>query len=112
MLISRRRGAAPSFLDRAAPTGYAIAEYTPPQPSVETLDEEYGPLDDDVWQCDRSLRSVRDERWKFIEGSDGTADLYDLRADPDESAPVEGPSGEYADIEAASEQRLRDLGCL
>jgi arylsulfatase A-like enzyme len=111
---------------------YVIAEYTSPQPSVETLEEEYGPLEDQVRQYDRSLRSIRTGRWKYIEGSDGVEELYDLRTNPDESTPVEdadartelrdalearrgdirGPSGENADIDEASAQRLRDLGYL
>lgn len=111
---------------------YAIAEYTSPQPSVKTLDEEYGPLDDEVWRYDRALRSVRSDRWKFIEGSDGTTELYDIRSDPDESNPIDdddvasassdvldnrrgpldGPNTDYADIDEASRERLEDLGYL
>ena len=122
---------APSLID-ADDREHAIAEYTSPQPSVETLDEEYGPLDEDIWQYDRSLRSIRTSRWKYIEGSDGTEELYDLHADPSESTPVDaadarselpdilearrgelrGPSREQADIDESSAQRLRDLGYL
>ncbi|WP_380677663.1 sulfatase-like hydrolase/transferase [Salinigranum sp. GCM10025319] len=111
---------------------YAIAEYTSPQPPVDTLNEEYGPLNDSVWRFDRALRSVRSERWKFVEGSDGETELYDLRADSDESDPVDDemiasrlrdvldtrrgplddPGTESADIDEASKERLQDLGYL
>jgi arylsulfatase A-like enzyme len=111
---------------------YAIAEYTSPQPSVEVLDEEYGPLDDDVWRYDRALRSVRSDQWKFIEGSDDETELYDLRNDLNESEVIDdetvevalrdvldarrgslsGPGTEYADIDEASKERLQDLGYL
>lgn len=123
---------APSLLGNDDSSEYAIAEYTTPQPSIETLDDEYGPLGDDVWQYDRALRAIRNDRWKYIEGSDGLAELYDLHADPDESTPVEngnvqnelqdeletrrgtlhGPSTEYADIDAANREQLQDLGYL
>ncbi|MEF8973813.1 MAG: sulfatase, partial [Haloarcula sp.] len=62
---------APSLVGDAEPDAQAIAEYTSPQPSVETLAEEYGPLDPEVRRYDRALRSVRTARWKYIEGSDG-----------------------------------------
>ena len=123
---------APSLVDSSAETEYTIAEYTAPQPSVETLDEEYGPFSDDIWRYDRALRSIRNERWKFIERSDRTADLYDLHTDPDELTPIEnsdlqttlqdvletrrgaltGPSSKYADIDTGIKQQLRDLGYL
>lgn len=111
---------------------YAIAEYASPQPSVDKLDEEYGPLDSDIWGYDRALRSIRSKRWKLIEGSDGKTEFYDLKADPDESelinrenAKVElqqtlknrrgklgFPDTEPADINSANKERLQDLGYL
>jgi len=124
-------GTAPSLLDPAASIEYTIAEYTSPQPSVETLEEEFGPLSDEVRQYDRALRAIRTERWKYVERSDGTDDLYDLRAGPGESTPVDdeartelrdvlescrgalrGPDRGHADVGGANEQRLRDLGYL
>jgi arylsulfatase A-like enzyme len=111
---------------------YVIAEYTSPQPSVQTLDEEYGPLDDDVWQYDRALRSIRTEQWSYIEGSNGSAELYDRRLAPAEMKPTDDPAvvktlrerletsrgsladpdTQYVDIDDASAERLRDLGYL
>lgn len=111
---------------------YAIAEYASPQPSVDKLDEEYGPLDSDVWRYDRALRSVRSDRWKVVEGSDGTTEIYNLRNDPNESepisqedgqvalqrvletrrGPIESTSSESADIRSVNKKRLQDLGYL
>jgi len=125
-------GTAPSLVDENEPTNYAIAEYTAPQPSVETLDEEYGPLSDDSWQYDRALRAIQTGRWKYIEASDGTFELYDLQSDPDELTPatnddvlaklrdvletrrgsLEGPDSDYTDIKARNREQLRDLGYL
>jgi arylsulfatase A-like enzyme len=111
---------------------YAIAEYTTPQPSVRTLDKEYGPLDESVWIYDRSLRSIRSEEWKYIEGTDGFTALYDLCSDPNEVDPIENEEVEnelsellndrrgslttaFSDSRAIDETRtkqLRDLGYL
>jgi arylsulfatase A-like enzyme len=127
-------GTARSLVGDAEPDAQAIAEYTSPQPSVETLAEEYGPLDPEVRRYDRALRSVRTARWKYIEGSDGRAELYDLGSDPGETDSVENPGvraelrerleaargeltgpsagAEYADLDGANAERLRDLGYL
>jgi arylsulfatase A-like enzyme len=127
-------GTASSLVGNAEPDTHLLAEYSSPQPSVETLAEEYGPLNPDVRRYDRSLRSIRTTRWKYIEGSDGTTELYDLRDDPWEATPIDnsdvqadlqerleeyrgplaGPSveSEYADINRGNAQRLRDLGYL
>ncbi|HET7324158.1 MAG TPA: sulfatase, partial [Halococcus sp.] len=64
---------------------HAIAEYMAPQPSMEALREEVGPLSDDVTRLDRSLRTIRTDEEKLIRGSDGTREFYELRNDPDES---------------------------
>jgi arylsulfatase A-like enzyme len=127
-------GTAPSLVGDPKPDAHLLAEYTSPQPSVETLAEEYGPLDADVRRYDRSLRSIRTARWKYIEGSDGTTELYDLRDDPEELTPVDDPDvradlrkrleecrgalagpgaeSEETEIDGANAQRLRDLGYL
>lgn len=89
---------APSLADGGA-REHAIAEYTAPQPSLDELAAEYGPLGPSVRRLDRALRSIRTDRWRLIEGSDGSCRLYDRRADPDETAPVDRP---------AIERRLRD----
>jgi len=123
---------APSFVGSGESTEYAIAEYIAPQPSVETLDNEYGPVSDDVWRYDRALRAIQDGRWKFIEASDGTGNVYHLHNDFEELRPVENddiqkhlqgvltdkqgpisePSHKNTEIPGESRQRLRDLGYL
>jgi arylsulfatase A-like enzyme len=140
-------GVAPSLADGDGDGGggrgreHAIAEYTAPQPSLDDLAAEYGPLGPSVRRLDRALRSIRTDRWRLIEGSDGSRRLYDLRADPDETAPVDRPAVERrlcdrlaaergpmtgppgggrsegegeaeAEVAGASHERLRDLGYL
>jgi arylsulfatase A-like enzyme len=48
------------------------------------LEKRVGELADDVREYDRSLRALRTKRYKYIRGSDGTQELYDVRVDPNE----------------------------
>lgn len=79
----------------------AMAEYVTPQPSMEALEEHVGHLPPDVEAYDRALRSIRTEKWKLIEGSDGSRELYDVTSDLSEVTDV------AADNEAVVE-RLAD----
>lgn len=94
-----------------------------------------GDLPESVMEYDRALRAVRTDRWKYIEGSDGSQELYDLSVDPAENRDiVEAEStvaerlGELlqsehgtltpaagttkADVDRLTEKRLEDLGYL
>ena len=66
------------------PREFAIAEYLAPQPSMEALEKRVGTLQGEVRRFDRSLRSIRDEEWKLIRGSDGSTELYRVADDSDE----------------------------
>ncbi len=64
---------------------YAVAEYIAPQPSMDALEKRVGDLPDHVHKYDRSLRAIRTDQYKYIRGSDGSQELYDLHDDPDET---------------------------
>ena len=115
---------------------YVVAEYLAPQPSMTALSAKVrGELPKSVRRYDRALRALRTDRWKYIEGSDESCELYDLSVDPAEhtDVPVENPvvvdqlgdrlaadrgpftpPGETtgADVDAMTERRLENLGYL
>jgi arylsulfatase A-like enzyme len=67
---------------------YAVAEYMSPQPSMDALERRVGDLPRHVHKYDRSLRAIRTDRYKYICGSDGSRELYDLEADPGETTDI------------------------
>lgn len=115
---------------------HTVAEYLAPQPSMDALSAKVGgDLPSSVTRYDRALRSLRTDRWKFVEGSDGSLELYELTADPDENTDVsdanpatvekltnclEAEHGVFtppgatttADVDRITERRLKDLGYL
>jgi arylsulfatase A-like enzyme len=54
------------------------------------------------------FNAIRTSRWKLIEYSDGSRELYDLKADPEELSSIAGQS-RYRSIEQALIERLRTL---
>jgi len=76
---------------------YAIAEYLAPQPSMDALKKRIGDLPDSVRRYDRSLRSIRTEKYKYIRGSDGSQELYDVQNDPNETTDIADKCGEIVD---------------
>lgn len=72
----------------AQPRQYAIAEYMAPQPSMEALENRVGGLPEEIYDYDRSLRAIRSRTYKFIRGSDGSRQLYNLVHDPAEQHDV------------------------
>lgn len=84
---------------------YAVAEYIAPQPSMDALEKRVGELPDHVGKYDRSLRAIRTDQYKYICGSDGSQELYDIQADPGEATNIaEDNDGIVADLDA----RLND----
>jgi len=69
----------------AEPRDRIVAEYMTPQPSMDTLETRVGDLPEAVREYGRSLRAVRTDRYKYIRGSDGSRELYDVRHDPSET---------------------------
>jgi arylsulfatase A-like enzyme len=116
--------------------GMAISEYLVPQPEIDTLRTKTTKTDDArLDQYDRALRAVRTTRWKFIESSDGSRELYDIVDDPHESTNVVSDHPDIADqlqtvlhdtcgplrrgeqsggdeLDAGAQQRLEDLGYI
>ena len=113
---------------------YVIGEYRAPQPSMESIASQLGSVPRAMQAYDRALRSVRTDRWKLVEGSDGTVELYDLAEDPgettdrsverpetvtelskildDESIPKAPESRGEVEMAEASRERLEDLGYI
>lgn len=67
---------------------YAVAEYISPQPSMDALERRVGDLPRHVHTYDRSLQAIRTDRYKYIRGSDGSRELYDLEGDPEETTDI------------------------
>lgn len=119
----------------ADPRDRVFAEYISPQPSVDTLEEHFDELPEEVYSFDRTLRSIRTDEWKLVRASDGDRRLYDVSGTPDETDDHTATAPETADrLEAelddwvsafdrttstgdvsmtdATEQRLTELGYL
>jgi arylsulfatase A-like enzyme len=62
-----------------------FAELAYPKIFLDAIDRELPGLGQRTLPFARSLKAVRGPRYKLIEGSDGSVELYDLDADPDES---------------------------
>jgi arylsulfatase A-like enzyme len=113
---------------------YVIGEYRAPQPSMEAIASELGSVPRQMRKYDRALRSIRADRWKLIESSDGSVELYDLTTDPgettdrsdeqtekvtelstmldEEDIPVSPESQEDVEMTETSRERLKDLGYI
>jgi len=61
-----------------------FAEYVTPQPAIETLEQRVDDAAEEISKFDRTLRCIRTDAWKFVQGSDGSEWLFDLRNDPEE----------------------------
>jgi len=115
---------------------YTIAEYLSPQPSMESLRRKFnGNLPESVENFDRALRAIQTQNWKYIEGSDGNEELYDLSRDTQETenrvknnpstiqrlrelliseCGAFGPkiNTKKTDVDSLTEKRLEDLGYI
>ena len=70
------------------PREFVVNEYVEPQPSMAALERNVGDLPDHIYQYDRSLQAIRTTDYKFVRGSDGLRELYDLGVDPGETENV------------------------
>ncbi|MFC6906146.1 sulfatase [Halalkalicoccus tibetensis] len=112
-----------------------VAEYVSPQPSMEQLEERFGEIPEELYEYDRSLRAIRTREYKYVRGSDGTEELYDVEQDPEERFDIASTEAEIAadladelddwldsfehteeggevEMTDATKGRLRDLGYL
>ena len=76
---------------------FVISEYVEPQPSMDALERNVGDLPDRVYQYDRSLQMIRTAEYKFIRGSDGLRELYDLTTDAGETTNIADVNPSVAD---------------
>ena len=74
-----------------------IAEYVAPQPSRESIEQRVGDPDNVMDTYDRSLQAIRTQTFKFIRGSDGSTELFNVADDPHERHNV---SAEHPDVTA------------
>lgn len=113
-----------------------VAEYLNPIPPVEKMEERCKNPDFDVSIFDRKLRSIYEDGYKFMWGSDGTRALYKVTEDRDErdnlmkikpeiASKCESQLDEWvkhheretmeehgANVQANVEEKLEDLGYL
>ena len=117
------------------PRTAVYAEHVQPRPTVEALEARFDDLPAAVRRFDRSLRAVRTDQGTYIRGSDGSRWLYPAaevgehhnRADQrpalaarldtqlDDwlgSVERDQPTGSDAEVSAATERRLAELGYL
>ncbi|NUC72764.1 sulfatase [Haloterrigena sp. SYSU A558-1] len=136
--VPKRDGISQSSLEEAIHEenddgAYAISEYLVPQPAVDTL-RNRAPDSTIVDKYDRALRAIRTTEWKYIVGSDGTKELYNIESDPgelndvadsnpevverlhekipDEYGTLERGNSDEEQLDAAAQQRLEDLGYI
>jgi arylsulfatase A-like enzyme len=94
----------------ADPHEHVFAEYVEPQPSMEALEEHVDTLPAHVYEYDRSLRAVRTSEYKFVRGSDGSRELYDVADDPGETNDLVRRRPERADsMETVLDDWLRSF---
>lgn len=79
------------------PRQFVVSEYMAPQPSMEALERNVGELTPRLTKYDRSLQAVRTADYKLIRGSDGERELYDIAADPRETADISAAMPAVAD---------------
>ena len=75
---------------------YVVSEYLEPQPSQSALQKHIEQSTGDLKQFDEALRCMKTEKWKYIQGSEGTKELYDLKQDPCERRNIIDLSPELA----------------
>ncbi|WP_232700490.1 sulfatase [Halobacterium wangiae] len=91
----------------AEPREFVVSEYVEPQPSMDALERNVEDLPEHLYQYDRSLQAIRTREYKFVRGSDGLRELYDLDADAGETTDVaDAESAVAEDLEATLDEWL------
>ncbi|SDK19340.1 hypothetical protein SAMN05216226_1392 [Halovenus aranensis] len=72
---------------------------------MDALEKRVGDLPDHVHKYDRSQRAIRTDRHKYIRGSDGSQQLYDLYDDSDETTDL---SDTHPDLVDTLDTRLNE----
>ena len=112
-----------------------FAEHIAPRPPIDVLEDKYDHVPERLYDLQRTIRAVRTERYKYVRGSDGSEELYDVVADPGEehdrsadeperateldttltdwlSSFEQAETAETVTVDQATEQRLSDLGYM
>lgn len=112
-----------------------FAEHIAPRPPIDVLEDKYDHVPEKLYDLQRTIRAVRTERFKYVSGSDGTEELYDVVSDPGEQHDIAATNPERAteldatltewlasfesaenegrvSVDQATEQRLSDLGYM
>jgi arylsulfatase A-like enzyme len=111
----------------------AISEYISPQPAIDTLCTRYSVNREVVDEYDRALRTIRTPDRKFVQGSDGSQQIFAItQGKAEETQPLneshdkflaklDSVIGEFSEVVANAsrheiaghnKQRLEDLGYL
>lgn len=124
-----------SLIDESPDRQHVVAEYVTPQPSMEALEERIDGTTATIEQFNRGLRSLRTKEWKYIEGTDGSEELYRINADPNENNDLSESRSDVRnelvsqlradhdridwtaqaddeEVKGSTKQRLEDLGYL
>ncbi|ELZ56308.1 sulfatase [Haloferax sp. ATCC BAA-646] len=114
---------------------YVVSEYISPQPSRESIEKRVGDPHNLMDKFDRSLRAIRTNEYKYIQGSDGSQELYRVSKDPQERRDIASNDDEVVtelknkleswkdsfesiqtvemnDVDDATQKRLEDLGYI
>ncbi|MDB9250749.1 sulfatase [Halorubrum ezzemoulense] len=112
-----------------------IAEYVAPQPSRESIEKRVGDPDNVMDTYDRSLKTIRNREFKFIRGSDGSTELFNIADDPQEQDELSADQPDIVaemsdeldtweqsfaqtvvdddnDVDESTQERLEDLGYI
>lgn len=112
-----------------------FAEHIAPRPPIDVLEDKYDHVPEKLYDLQRTIRAVRTERFKYVSGTDGTEELYDVVSDPGEQNDISSTRPERAteldatltewlssferaetdgrvSVDQATEQRLSDLGYM
>ncbi len=91
---------------------FVFGEYIAPIPTLEHLASKLGELPKRVERFDRSLRSVRSDEYKYIRGSDGSQELYEIQEDPFETDDIAKTSPQIVErMDTALDEWLSTFEC-
>ena len=112
-----------------------FAEHIAPRPPIDVLEDKYDHVPQRLYDLQRTIRAVRTDQYKYVRGSDGSEELYDIVDDPGEehdrsstdperateldatltdwlSSFEQAEKTETVSVDQATEQRLSDLGYM
>lgn len=74
---------------------------------MDALEARVGDLPEAVREYDRSLRAIRTDQYKYVRGSDGSRELYNVQCDPGETEDLADTREDVvADLDATLDEWL------